>query len=313
MSLLTENVVTFAKVESTYGTNAGVAAADALLTSQAKLTPFEASYVARNLDKPNSGADQELVTGIHALVEFKCELSGSGTLGTAPAFGKLIRACRWQEIVVAVTSVRYTPYRPATTSLTIEFYMDGQMHRMLGARGTFTIEFDSQNIPYLAFKFWGLYTGPTTSAPPATTGWSGFQIPDVVNFENTPVPNLHGHSGVFKGFKFDAGSDVKYRNNPGEELVEIMRHACTGSIVMHAPVLSTKNYFTTVESNALGAFKIEHGTVAARKWFLESVGNRCQLLRPRYGDDDGRATIEADLKFIPDAGNDEVELRFAAA
>lgn len=313
MSLLNENVVTLAKSEVTYGVDITPVGADAIKTSAVKCTPFEAAYIARNLDKPNSGADQELVTGIHAMLEFKVELVGSGTLGTAPAFGKLIKACRWGETVVAVTSVTYKPLRTAIDSLSIYFYMDGQLHKMLGARGTFTIEFDSQGIPYLAFKFWGLYVDPATSAAPAAlTGWTAFQLPAAIDFANTPVPTLHGFSGVFKGFKFDAGSDVKYFNNPGEQLVQIMRHACTGSINLQAPILSTKNYFNAVKANTLGSFKVEHGTVSATKWFLESVGGRAQILRPRYGDDEGRSMIEADLKFIPDVGGDEIELRFAA-
>ena len=43
-------------------------------------------------------------------------------------------------------------------------------------------------------------------------------------------------------------------------------------------------------------------------------GNTVQILKPRYGDDEGRATLECDLNFVPTvAQNDEWELRCAAA
>lgn len=312
--LLTENVVTLAKTEGTYGVDAVPAAVDAVVTSQAKLTPFEATYLPRQLDKPNSGADQELVTAVHAMLEFSVECVGSGTLGTAPAFGKLIKACRWSEDIVAVTSVAYRPDRSILDSLSMRFFMDGQMHPFLGARGTFTLGANSGEIPRLNFKFTGLWVPPSSSAAPSPlTGWDAFQIPDVVDFDNTPTPELHGYTGVFRSFNFDAGSEVVYRNRPGAEYVRIVRHGCTGSISLDAPALSDKNYFTAVKANTLGTFKLQHGQVAARQWFLESMNDQCQVLRPRYGDDGGIATLDGDLKFIPDAGADEVELRFAAA
>lgn len=315
MSLLNENVVTAAKVETTYGVDAVPTGADALVTSKVKLMPLEMKTVSRELDKPNSGSDQELVVDHYAMIEFDVELVGSGTLGTAPAFGKLLRACRVLETVVAVTSVAYTPYRASTTSLTIAFWLDGNLHKMLGARGTFSIQTNSQGLPYLKFKFTGLHVTPSTDANPTVlTGWEAFQVPQPVNFDNTPVPTIHGYSGVFKAFGFDMGAEVKVFNNPGEREIRITAHASKGTISMLAPPLASKDYFTTARNATLGTMKVEHGTANTTKWFFQCAGNTCQLLNPKYGDDEGRATIDADLNFVPTvAGGDEWELRFAAA
>lgn len=314
-SLLTENVVCCAKDEVTYGTDSVPTAADAIVTTGIKFTPFESNTVNRNLDRPMSGSNQELHWGIRGMVEFKCELVGSGTLGTPPGFGKLIRACRWREISNGLISVRYTPYRPSLDSLTIYFWMDGQRHKLLGCRGTFTIEFDSENIPYISFKFTGIYVAPGSSAAPdPLTGWDDFEIPEVVEFDSTPVPTLHGYAGVFRSFKFDAGSEVVYFNNPGEKEVRVTKHACKGNISILAPPLSTKDYFASAKANTLGPLKIEHGTVASRRVFLEAVGNTAQLIKPNYGDHQGRVLIDSSLSFIPTvAQHDEFEIRFAAA
>ncbi len=315
MSLLNENVVTAAKVETTYGVDALPAGADALVTSKVKMMPLEIKTVSRELDKPNSGSDQELVVDHYVMIEFDVELVGSGTLGTAPAYGKLLRACRCLETVTALTSVVYTPFRASTTSLTIAFWLDGNLHKMVGARGTFSIQSNSQGIPYLKFKFTGLYVSPSTDAnPTALTGWDAFQVPQPVNFENTPVPTIHGYSGVFKAFTFDMGAEVKVFNNPGEREIRITSHASKGTISMLAPPLSAKDYFTPTRNSTLSTMKVEHGTVTTTRWFFECVGNTCQLLNTKYGDDEGRATIEADLNFVPtSAGSDEWQLRFAAA
>lgn len=314
-SLLNERVVTCAKIETTYGVDAVPTAADALLTSQVKLSPLVMSTVARDLDKPNSGSDQELVTNSWAEIEFSIELVGSGALGTAPAYGKLLKACRCAESIVAATSVTYAPSAASTTSSSIYFWLDGNLHKLLGARGTFTIEANSQGIPVLKFKFTGLYVAPSANANPTNlTGWAAFQVPTPVNFDNTPTATLHGYSGVFKTFTFDMGAGVKNFNNPGEREIRITEHMSKGKLVMLAPPIGTKDYFTIARNSTLGTMKVEHGSTAATKVIFECAAATCQIVNPNYGDDEGRATIEADLIFVPTAaGGDEWQLRFAAA
>lgn len=315
-SLLTENAITAAKIEATYGLDAApTGAANALVTSVVKLNPLEMKTVSRKLDKPNSGADQELVVDHYAMIEFSIELVGSGTLGTAPSFGHLLRACRCQEVIVAATSVTYSPLRSSTASLTIYFWLDGNLHKMVGARGTFTIEVNSQNIPYLKFKFTGLWVAPSSNANPTVlTNWDGFKIPHPVTFDNTPTPTLHGYTGVYRAFSFDAGNNVQVFNNPGEREIRITSHAAKGSISMLAPLIDDMDFFGAALNSTLGTLKIEHGPSAATRWFFECAGNTCQILNPKYGDDQGRVMIDADLGFVPtSAGNDEWQLRFAAA
>lgn len=314
MSLLIENVVTLAKVETTYGTDAVPTGADALVTSQVKLTALEQTTVSRNLDKPNSGADQELTVQHYAMIEFTVEIASSGTLGTAPAFGKLLKACRCLETINAGTSVIYTPYRASTTSLTFAFYLDGNQHKLLGARGTFTIEANSQGIPVIKFRFWGLYVEPARVANPTTlTGWDAFMVPTAINYDNTPPLVLHGYTATFTRFTFDAGNDVKVFNNPGENEVRITAHKARGNLSILAPAIDDLNVFEIARTSTLGTIKLEHGTTGATHWAFEATDDTCQILKPNYGDNDGRATIDAELLFVPGAGGDEWELRFAAA
>lgn len=313
MSLLNENVVTLAKIETTYGVNSVPTGADALVTSQVKLTPLEQTTVSRNLDKPNSGADQELTVDHYAMIEFTTELACSDALGTAPAYGKLFKACRCLETIVAATSVVYTPYRASTTSLTFAFYLDGNLHSLLGARGTFTIEANSQGIPVVKWKFWGLYVAPSRTAnPTGLTGWDAFNVPTAINYDNTPPLILHGYSSTFTRFTFDAGNEVKVFNNPGEHEVRITSHKAKGNLTFLAPAVDDLNVFEVARNSTLGTMLLEHGTTAATHWAFEAVNDTVQILKPNYGDNDGRATIETELLFVPGAAGDEWQLRFAA-
>ena len=316
MSLKNLQVLTAAKVESVYGTDAACAAADTIMTSGVKLTPLASKLAPLKRDRRTFGNQLQMHVGVHVMIEFDVEMVASGVLGTAPGWGKLLKACQCEEVMVASTSVRYLPKSTDLTSLTILFNVDGQAHKMLGARGSFAIKFDAEGIPYLTFRFWGMWVDPVSAAALAGpyTGWDAFKIPQPVTFDYTPTVNIHSHAAVLRKFAFDQGNKVEYFDNPGERAVEITGRESKGSFEILAPALSAKNYFTTIKANTLGNVKVEHGSVAAEKVFFEASGTKAQLLQPKYGDHSGRATLMGDITFVnTNTGDDEWEIRCAAA
>lgn len=313
MSLKSKALLVLAIAEVTYGTDPVPTGADAIVTSNAQLTPLNATLVSRNLDKATFGNDQQLHVGANAQLTFNIELVGSGTLGTEPVWGKCLKACGAKATVVAATSVVYTPDTDSTESLTLYFYLDGQLHKLTGARGTAQIQVNSLGIPMIQFTFTGLYNDPASVAPPAAlTGWDAFQIPQPVTFDNTQEASLHGLASVFKAFTLDINNSVTFFENPGEREVDITDRQSQGSLEILAPLLSDKNYFSTAKANTMGVLSIVHGTVDANR--VEIYAPQVQLLQPRYGDDNGRATLQANLSFVPtSAGDDEWEIRLEAA
>lgn len=308
MSLKSKSLLVLAKAEVTYGTDPVPTGTDAIVTSNATLSPLEGSQVSRNLDRATFGADQQLHVAVHAMISFDVELVGSGTLGTAPAYGPLLKACGCAETVTAATSVAYDPDTSSTESVTMYFFLDGQLHKMTGARGTFTLDAESGQIPHLKFTFTGLWQTPASVAAPSPTGWAGFQMPEPVTFDDTPTVTLHGLASVFKSFKFDQGNQVTYFDNPGEQEVAITDRQSKGSIEILAPTIATKDYFTLAKQNTLGALDFVQGKTAATRVEFKSVAG-AQILGPKYGDDQGRATLQADMSFVPtSAGDDEWQL-----
>lgn len=315
MALLYRKVVLHAALESVYATAVALAAGNAIATKGLEIMPLEGSTISRDLDRPTLGADLQLHVGTHVKVKFSVELVGSGTLGTAPAWGILLLACGMQEAIVASTSVEYTPDSAGTESLTMQFNLDGQRHRLLGARGTVKARMNSQEIPYLDFEFTGLYVAPTSEAALGTSGWSAFQQPEPVNFANTTGLDFFGVSSgiVMKSLELDLGNDVQHFDNPGEESVQIVDREGKGSASILMLPLSTFNPFTTAKANTLTSLTVTHGTVAARRVILECDGT-AQMLQPKYGDDRGRAQFDCTLSLVPtSAGDDELKIRCAAA
>lgn len=307
MALRTKKTLVYAKLETVYGTAVALVAADAIQTHGAKVMPLEGSTVKHDFDGQTFGNDGDVHVGTHVKVEFDVELAGSGTAGTAPKYGPLLKACQMTETIVATTSVTYTPASNSTDSLTMYFQLDGQRHALRGARGTYTLKLDSQGLPYLHFTFTGLWVTPASVAD-IVPNFAGWQRARPVTFTNTPTVTLHGLASVYKNFSYDHKNDVQHFDNPGEEMVEIVDRKPDGQVSLLAPAISVKDYFTTARSDTLGALVVVHGTVAGNIATFNAP--RAQLLQPKYGEDKGRAMLDANLSFVRDVGDDEMSLAF---
>lgn len=294
-SLRHKKTTVFAHAETTYGTAVALVAADAIRTHGAKLTPFNANAIKRDLDGQAYGNSGVIHTGAHVMLEYDTEMSGSGTAGTAPKYGVLFKACQMSEVIVAATSVTYAPASNGTTSLTKYFQLDGQRHAMVGARGTWSIKLDSQGIPYLHWVFTGLYVDPVSIAD-IVPDFTGFTTPRPVSFAYTPTVTLHTLAAVFKSFSYDHANQVEFFDNPGEQLVDIMDRQPAGQISLLAPALSVKNYFTSTKNDTVGALQVVHGVTAGN--IITFNAPNTQLESPNYGDDKGRATLDAKLDFL---------------
>lgn len=303
----TRKVTLFAATEITYGTAVALAATDAIRTHDLKCNPFVASPIERNLDGSAFGNSGSIHPGAYIEMEFDVEMCGSGTAGTAPAYGALFKACQMSETIVAATSVTYAPASNGTSSLTMFYQLDGQRHAMKGARGTWSIKCDSQGIPYFHFKFTGLWVDPLSTAD-LVPDFTGFTTPRPVTFDFTPTVSLHALASVYKSFSYDHANDVQYFNNPGEEFVDIMDRKPKGSISLLAPALSSKNYFTTAKADTTGALSLVHGMTAGN--IITLAATKTQILAPKYGDDKGRVMLDAELAFIYTSGDDEMSLAF---
>lgn len=305
MALRNKKTQIYAALEVTYGLAVVLVGADAILTKGAQIRPLEGSPIQRELDGGTFGNDGAIHPGTYVSVEFDVELAASGTAGTAPKWGRLMKACQMAETIDAGVDVVYAPASNGTDSLTMYFELDGQRHALRGARGTFQIKLDSQQIPYLHFVYTGLYVAPATVTP-LVRDVTAFQKPRPVSFAYTPTFTLHGVTAPYNQFSYDHKNQVEYFNNPGEEMVEIVDRKPDGQLSLQAPAISTRDYFTTCREDTVGNLIMVHGIAAGHIVTLEAA--RVQLLSPSYGDDRGRATISTNLSFVRDVGDDEMTI-----
>src|SRR4051812_18204036 len=112
-----------AKQEVTYGTDPVGTAANTIWAEEVSMKPT-GQRVSSAVSKPGVGPQAEQTYGEHVELSWKVPLVGSGVAGTAPKWGPCMKACGWNEAVVAVTSVTYSlaPNPKATaTSMTLKW------------------------------------------------------------------------------------------------------------------------------------------------------------------------------------------------
>jgi hypothetical protein len=155
------------KIEASYGVDAAPAGANAFLMTNVSFSPMEGEDVSRDLELPYLGAQAMIPVGLRGRLRGRVELAGSGTAGTAPAWGPMLRACAVAETITPATSVVYNPISDGMESGTLYFWMAGTRHVLTGCRGQCTMRFTAQGLPYLEFDMLGLWSEPSEQARPA--------------------------------------------------------------------------------------------------------------------------------------------------
>jgi hypothetical protein len=263
---------------------------------------MEGEDVSRNLERPYFGAQQMIPVGLYATLSFDVEMVGSGELGTPPGWGVLHRGCACAETIVADTSVTYEPISTSFESLTFYVNIDGILHKMLGARGTFVAKLNALGIPVWSYTYTGLFVQPSSAAAP-TPDYSVFQVPTAASKANTPTFTVDGVAMRMKSFEFNRGAQVERRFLINYEAIEITDAVESLSCTVDAVALATYNPFTAPAGDAV-AISLVHGTVAETRVKLDF--GQAQQRRPSYANDQN--VVQWPLAFDPlptDAGNDQ--------
>lgn len=291
------------KLEAAYGVDpTPTGAANAMLTTDFKIMPMEGNDVSRNLEQPYLGAQGTLPVELHTKVTFNVEMSPSGTAGTAPAWGPLLRACAVAETIVVDTSVTYNPVSDNHESVTLWFGIDGTKYVSSGMRGTCKLDFTAQGIPYLRFEFTGLFTQPTEVAVPAPS-LAVFMKPQVVTDANTDF-TLDGLALVLRKLVLDLGNDVQPSFLVGEELIDITDKAETMEMTVKAVPLTTFDPYAAALSDDDLPLVLTHGIGAGRIATLAMP--KVEIQRPQ-GLEEAQGKVEWPLRAepLPTSGNDQ--------
>ena len=308
MALLTRKRLILIEEESTYGTDPTPTGADAVLVRDLTITPLQSDIVSRDLIRPYLGASEQLLANTRVECTFSVELAGSGTAGTAPRYGKALKACGFSETIVASTSVTYDPVSASFDSVTIHYNLDGVRHKVTGARGNFSITANVGEIPTIDFTMTGIYVAPEDSAQPTVT-YADQATPLIFKKGNTTGLNVMGlTTAKLSNYSLDIGNEIVYRELVGGNAeVLLTNRNVTGTLQIEAVTMATKDFFSVALADTLGIIEFTHGTAAGNIVKVDTA--RADIADVSYGDLDGIAMLDIPFTAVPStSGNDELEI-----
>lgn len=306
-----------AKIETTEGTDATpTGSANAILVSDQSIDPLVANNVSRDLVRNYFGASEQLVGTAYIMVEFTVELQGSGTAGTAPAWGALLRACGMAESGL-VSYAAYAPDVPsAQKSATIYYYDSGVVHKLLGAKGTITqAGLSVSGRPTLRFQFIGVDGGISAASVPSTTltGWKTPAVITTANSGDVTVGGTYSAGAVSggtvytsRGLEFSLGNQVQFTPLLGAEAVDITGREVTGKVEFDLTAAQEVSFMAIVKANSLQSLSLIHGATSG---YIVGVSFAAvQLLNPKKTEVNGRRLIGYDFRSVPASGNDDITI-----
>lgn len=298
-----------AKIETTYGTDPTPAAANAIITSNLKRRIYAGPTVSRENDRNALGARAQINTAPFVEYEFDVEMMGSGTLGTPPNYGVLLRACGFAQTITASTKVEYLPVSASFESVSAYYDRGSERQIAKGMRGTGGISFVASQMPKFNFKTTGFYQRPANQTPVTPAPTPNIE-PLPVNKTNTPTCTLGAYNLILQSLTIDFGLQVTHTNLVNFEEVLIGEREMTGTLVCMAPHISTKDMFALAESHAgasSSAFQLIHGPTPK---IVQLDSPALQITGIEETDINGEVGYSMPFRLLPSSGDDELKISF---
>jgi hypothetical protein len=310
--ILSNRQVIAAKVEVTEGTGIALAGADAnnLIMEpkfEADVPMYERTFLDNSLSPQKAIATTRL-----GKLSFKVECKGSGTAGTAPALGKLLRACGFNEAVVASTSVTYTPTSALSNipTLSIAIYKDGLRKALKGCRGNVKYSAKAGEPGMFEFEFTGVYDG-TTDVAIITP--SGVETTVPVSLLSATF-SIASFSAFVSQIDFDMGNQLAPRGDinqaSGYISTLLTKRNPKGSFDPEDELVATHDFYGRWLAGTTGALTWKHqGSAGNITTFTVPA---CQYMKLGENDRDGIAVLNADFLMARNSigGDDELTIAF---
>ena len=297
-----------AKAESSYGSDpTPTGSANYVQVIDLNIEPIVSDEVSRDLIRPYMGNYEVIPANTRVNVTFDVEMAGSGSAGTAPKYGAILKACGLSETITGGNTVTYAPVTTPSDSVTLFVNYDGIRHKVTGARGTFSINCEVNNIPRISFSLTGIFNAPTDTALPTVTV-SNQASPLIFKNGSTSNFAIFGFAAALQSWSLDFNNEVIYRELVGgTKEVLITDRRPSGTVVIENPALSAHNFFTDYTGTSTGTNTWLHGTSAGNKVTVSCP--QTDLGQPSYEDSDGITMLSLPFMATPTASaNNEFSL-----
>ncbi|MEA3225403.1 MAG: hypothetical protein U9Q07_05590 [Planctomycetota bacterium] len=299
-----------AKAEATEGTAIALTATEANIMagglSYDPDLPFHERNIVAVTPDQFSG-----VTGFPRLATISMEIPmvGSGTAGTAPAWGVLLQAMGFSESISAGTSVTYVP-AIAPSSLTLAWWVardstDGLKMQIHGARGRGSIQLPNGGIPLLQCEFQGVWDVPVDDTLLSPTYYTTSAV--AVNDSSFALDSV---GMLYRDFSINIDNEMGVRDDPtdtaGALSVALVRQKINGSIDPQMDNPSTYDFFTKTTGGTESTLSLVTGSSAGN--ILTITAPKVSYKEPKVSPRDGYLTAPIGLHFARSTGSDALSI-----
>jgi hypothetical protein len=285
------------KEEAVYSVPPTGAYTPLLILKDPEISPLVSDRLERGQAKPWFGADRKRLVNKRVTMTFSLEDGGSGVVGTAPAYGPLLLACRFTEAIVTGVSVTYSLVSTGVKSLTMRWVekdmASGQaiQHQFSGAYGTATIIRNSGEYPRIDFEFQGVYSQPTDITFVAAT-YANQGSPVEVNSTHAPLVTVDSIACCMSEFELALNNDLVFSNRAGcVEKFSMTGSNPEGRIQVEDKLVAAQNFWALAESDNLYPIVVGHtgGPAGTRSTVTVS---KADIYEPSF------ATLDNGTRFI---------------
>lgn len=298
--------IVLVKKEATYGTNSSPVAGMDGVACYDPIVNYTESVTERNLVTGTLSQSKPIRNRGYGNVSFNAELKGSGTAGTAPEWGDALQACGYSETISSGTSVTYEPVSSGQSSVTIEVYQDGLVHKLTGCRGNAKFMVGVEGVSLVEFSFMGLKADPNPTAASFPTGVALDTTTPVASKEGTF--SFGGETYNIASWEVDTGNNVVMTDSLNASVgygeATITARNPVGSFDPEQEI--TNNIQALVAANAEHALAWANGGAAGNRVAVNLP--KATLMDASSGDRDGYLTYAAGFKPAMDDGDDEIQV-----
>lgn len=326
-----------AKIEGTYGTDPTPtkAANNIAVVGRVTIEP-DVDVLPRPIMHGDFAQSTGQVAFPRATIRFQTELRGNRTNGStadisagsssnAIEINSLFRACDFEPTYTAEAtvgarngSVEYRRTIPSGVGSSVTFYFyDGlKLHKVTGAKGTFTLALQAGQSGKVNWTFSGFYAVSDASIPADPT-WLNTMPPQFLYNGSTALVTWGGVSNnIVNSLTIDAANTVVRRDNAaaasGIAGWMITGHNPTASLDLEAVTEAAHAVYARLAAGTSQAMDVVYGTQTGNQI---DIHLETQLNRQRYADRNGILTMPVDLLIrrteLDDALGDEFTITFS--
>lgn len=311
MPFLEKRGLVLVKPETTYGVDAApTASADAVLASNPTIR-VDGRVLTRQYLESTISRRAHVIGRVVVDFEFTTEVKGSGAAGTAPEVGPCWRASGHSETIVAVTSVTYAPISSAFESVTVWMYMDGIIHKIIGAYLDWELTTPAGGFASIRWRGKGLYVAPVDGA--VVAGTFDTTKPIIVGAASTFT--IGAYAAICESVQLRGGIGIEERPDlnatDGLKALQIVSREVGGSANPEAVTEATHSFWANFKAGTEVALAI---TLAgsAGNIFKVKTASKVQYGAPAWGARGGNRIYDLPLHVnrVAEAGNDEYAIEY---